>query len=74
VFVGLAGCQQFAIAQSAATSRVTALALFAAGKVKRVLIANLTAQSQSVCLIGSISTAAPIRLQPYGLIRMDSAA
>jgi hypothetical protein len=74
VFVGLAGCQQFAVAQSAATSRVTGLALFAAGKVKRVLLANLTGQSQSVRLIGSISAAAPIRLQPYGLRRMESAA
>jgi len=74
VFAGLVGCQQFAVAQSAATVPVTALALFAAGKVKRVLIANLTGQSQSVRFIGSISTAAPIRLQPYGLMRMDSAA
>jgi hypothetical protein len=71
VFAGLVGCEQFALAQSAAPSRVTALALFAAGKLKRVLIANLTGQSQTVRIISPISAAAPIELPPYALVRLD---
>ena len=74
VFAGLAGCQQFAVAHSTATGPVTALALFDAGKMKRVLVANLSGQSQVVRVTGPISGGAPIELQPYDMVQLEGAA
>jgi hypothetical protein len=68
VFAGLAGCQQFSIGP------VTALMLFDTGKVKRVLIANLTGQSQTVCISGRISRGTPIELKPYALECLEGTA
>ncbi len=65
VFAQIAGFRQFAVLHTTDPTSVTALALFAGGKLQRLLVANLTDGPQHVKLEQTEGHQRMLRLAPY---------
>jgi len=72
VFAGLAGFREAAVVRAGRRGEVVAIALFLAGRLSRVLLANLSPENQRVKLEGWPDAAAAMALSPYEVRRLDA--
>lgn len=67
VFAQIAGFRQFAVVHTTEPTSVTALALFAAGQLQRLLVANLTDRPQHLKLEQADGHQRMLKLAPYAI-------
>jgi hypothetical protein len=70
VFAGLAGFREAAVVRAGRRGEVLAVALFAHGRLRRVLIANLSPDDQRVKLAGWSDSPNELALAPYEVMRL----